>query len=307
MLAVIGISAFVWWVLAALTWRALRTPEEGSVARWRRLVGLDDDDWQPAVDPDREEQMGQALHQLLGLVQQRVGVRASEEQVGQYRRLLAQAGNPYRLTAEEVAAARVVCALVFPLAGLFLTGFQPTPATLPLLAVAAVFGHRFPVFWLQRKAAARRRQMQRELATFLDLLTLTAEVKGNLETSIEYVAERFPGVLAGELMRALRRVRYGAVNLEEALTEVGALSELTELQVVCNALVQGRRLGVPVAQTLRVQSEALKQGRVHRAEAEAGRATVRLVIPMLLCFFAPGMVVLLGPTLAQFAQAMRGG
>lgn len=307
MLALIGIGVFAFWVLAVFTWRVLRSAEEGPVERWRRLVGLEDDDWQPAAQaPDREEQVGYAVRRVLGVVQRRVGVRASEEQLGQYQRLLQQAGNPYRLSPEEVAAARVVCALAFPLLALVLTGLQPTPVTPPLLVVATLFGHRFPVFWLQRLAAVRRRQMQRELVNFIDLLTLTAQVKGNLESSIEYVAQKAPGLLAGEFMRALRRARYGAQTLEEALTELGALSELTELQVICNALVQGRRLGVPVAQTLRVQGETLKQSRVHRAEAEAGRATVRLVAPMLLCFFTPAMVILLGPTLAQFVRAMGG-
>ena len=93
----------------------------------------------------------------------------------------------------------------------------------------------------------------------------------------------------------------------EALTEFGSLSEIPELQAICNALVQGRRRGTPVARTLRIESETLKKQRVFRAEAEAGKATVKLVIPMLVCFFLPMMVILLGPTLVQFGRVLGGG
>lgn len=308
MLAAIGVGVFLLWISAVFAWRFLTRPPETAVERWRRLVGIEADDRpDPAAALDREEQVGTAVRRVLGAVQARIGVRASSEQLDHYRRLLAQAGHPMRLTPEEVAAARIVTAMTFPIAALVLTGFRPTPVTPLLLVVAALFGYRFPDFWLRQLAARRRQQMQRELVTFIDHLTLTAETRGNLETSIEYVAQKAPGLLASEFLRALRRVQYGAVTLEEALTELGALSEIPELQAICNALVQGRRRGTPVARTLRIESETLKKQRVFRAETEAGKATVKLVIPMLVCFFLPMMVILLGPTLVQFGRVLGGG
>lgn len=310
----VGLTAFLAWLLGGLALLDYRRHRESAVDLWRRAVGLEDDDWLtgPAVSAERlaarlarRPPEGSRLRRLLYFVGERGGVRARAEDLGRYERLLYQAGQPYGLTPDEVAAAKVVGAVGLPVVLWVLTGLQLSTIGLALLTVGALVGYRFPEIWLQSRAKVRRKQMARELINFVDLLTLTAEVKGNLESSIDYVASRMPGLLPREFQRATRTVQYGG-SFEEALSRLADLIELEDVQLLCHALLQGRRLGVPVARTLREQSQTLKQRRVDRAEAEAGKASVRLLLPLIVCFFPPILVVALGPTMRQFLVVIGG-
>lgn len=68
------------------------------------------------------------------------------------------------------------------------------------------------------------------------------------------------------------------------------------------AIIQSYEMGTGVTQTLRVQSEGLRQKRMHRAEEKANKISVKMVLPIYFFFFPSIFIVILGPLLLHVAE-----
>ena len=83
-----------------------------------------------------------------------------------------------------------------------------------------------------------------------------------------------------------------------------------DLDSMVNALIQAYEMGTGVAQSLRVQSDILRQKRLHRAEEKANKISVKMVMPVYMFFFPGIFIIILGPILmyaaTQVSKTMGG-
>jgi tight adherence protein C len=63
------------------------------------------------------------------------------------------------------------------------------------------------------------------------------------------------------------------------------------------AIIGSERMGVPMTDVLRVQSESARQRRSDRAAQLGGSASIKMTIPMVLFIFPTIWLILLGPAL----------
>jgi tight adherence protein C len=138
--------------------------------------------------------------------------------------------------------------------------------------------------------AARHRTAARRLATraaaapaVLDLLGAGLLAGLNPHLAVLRVAERAPDALREELAEAAAVLRLGATPAA-ALRAAAERSGLDELRAAAGALEAAERWGAPPAEALAARAEALRSRARLRADAEAGRAAVRLAFPLVLCF-----------------------
>jgi tight adherence protein C len=138
--------------------------------------------------------------------------------------------------------------------------------------------------------AARRRTAARRLAAraaaapaVLDLLGAGLLAGLNPHLAVLRVAERAPGALREELAEAAAVLRLGATPAA-ALRVAAERSDLDELRAAAGALEAAERWGAPPAEALAARAEALRSRARLRADADAGRAAVRLAFPLVLCF-----------------------
>jgi tight adherence protein C len=111
------------------------------------------------------------------------------------------------------------------------------------------------------------------------------------------VAERSPDGLRSELRRAAAELDMGRTPAA-ALRAVGDRTSLDELRAVAAALEAAERWGAPPAEALAARAEALRSRARLRAEAEAGRAAVRLAFPLVFCFLPAFVLLVVVPTMA---------
>jgi Flp pilus assembly protein TadB len=191
------------------------------------------------------------------------------------------------------------CLLGLPVG--LLAGMRPALAGLGVLGAASAVAVRR---WSRRRAEARLRAVRTEAApAMIDLLGACLRAGLNPYLAICRVVERSPGTLRSELDRAVVDLRLGR-SPGAALRAVAERTGLDEFRAAASALEAADRWGMGPAEALAARAEALRSRRRLEAEAEAGRAAVRLAFPLVLCFLPAFALVVVVPTVAGAVQAL---
>jgi tight adherence protein C len=173
-----------------------------------------------------------------------------------------------------------------------------------VLLLAAGVGVPLVVRVSRRRSASRLQAARASAApAVIDLLGACLLAGLNPYRSLVRVAERGPEVLRTELAQA-------AVDLDMGRTPAAALrgvserTGLDELRAAASALEAAERWGAPPAEALAARAEALRSRARLRAEAEAGRAAVRLAFPLVFCFLPAFVLLVVVPTTVGALRAL---
>lgn len=194
----------------------------------------------------------------------------------------------------------IFLAVSFPAIAVFLFSFSKISAVKLMLigGVTAIIGAFLPLFLLNRKIQARKVSIQRELPDVLDLLTVSVEAGLGFDGALAKLSEKMKGSLVEEFTRVLQEIRIG-VTRHDALRAMGARCHVADLSLFTTSLVQADQLGVSIGNVLRVQSVGMRDKRRQRAEEQAMKAPIKMMVPMVLFIFPTIFIVLLGPAIIR--------
>ena len=125
--------------------------------------------------------------------------------------------------------------------------------------------------------------------------------------------EKIASVYASPLGRALETAKILAAphNLEvqtrDALREIVARTGVDDLSTFVSSVIQADQLGVSIAKVLRIQSEQMRIRRRQRAEEQAHKAPILMMIPMVFLIFPATYIVILGPSVPQLLNTFGSG
>lgn len=209
--------------------------------------------------------------------------------------LIAASGQP-GLTPERLAARQMVWGIGLAAAalGVQLVGDAGGGAT----ALAALFGFLWPYQSLRMHVGRRRRELTRALPFSLDLMTLAVEAGLDFAQALGRVVEQCDGPLREEYASVCRELRVGRTRAEalRALSDRLGIPAFTSL---ATSLIQADRMGIPIGKALRLQASQQRLERSQRAEKRAAEAPVKLLFPLVACFFPLLFMVLFGPLVFQ--------
>jgi tight adherence protein C len=160
--------------------------------------------------------------------------------------------------------------------------------------------------WLLRRRlaglAARRLQLiKRRMPYLLDLLTLLMEAGATFLSALGQAVEEFHGhPVAEEFDRVLNDMNRGKTRAEA----FGAMRDRLqddEISSIIASILQGERLGTPLAGVFRTQADVLRLKRSQRAETVAGEAGVNMLFPATLVMMS-AVLIILGPFLMNYLQ-----
>jgi tight adherence protein C len=214
------------------------------------------------------------------------------------RRKLTAAGNPGGMQVQDYLAFKGLLTIALPVGTLAALARSELPTAALLAAVAFALGSVLPEFFLKSAIDRRKRAIQKALPDVLDLLTVSVEAGLAFDSAIAKVVEKLKGPLADEFQRMLQDVRMGMPR-REALKEVAARSDVSDLNTFIASLVQADTLGVSISKVLRIQSEQMRNRRKQRAEETAMKAPIKMIFPLLIFIFPTIFIVLLGPAVLQ--------
>ncbi len=256
--------------------------------------------WQrPAqqVKPAIRERMQQALDPLSR------ALPLSPADVSKTRALLIQAGYRSPQHATIYNGLRVLFAVLGFLSVFLFTGF-----TSPLLLVGVTaFGFFIPRFMLKKKLQERQRRIRLGLPDGLDLTVICVEAGLSLDQAMMRVGEDLRTAhpeLSGEFHLFDLETRAGKPRAE-ALRNLSDRTGVDDIRALVGTLIQTDRFGTSVAQALRVHSDSLRTERRQRAEEQAAKTTVKMIIPLVL-FVMPSLIfVTVGPAVIQLLHIFK--
>jgi tight adherence protein C len=174
-------------------------------------------------------------------------------------------------------------------------------------ALAALGTFFLPGIVVDMGLANRRQAIENGLADALDLMVVCIEAGSGLDQAIvktsDELAIAYP-ILAEELRIVTSEIRAGKPRLE-AFKALAHRTKVDDVRALVAMLVQTDRFGTSIGQALRTHADVSRDKRRQRAEEKAQKIAVKLVFPLVLCFFPAFYVVVLGPAIIQFARSFN--
>ncbi len=220
------------------------------------------------------------------------------------------AGNPGKLDPTMFLSLQFLMALVFGglLIGVFSLGRSNMGMGQRLLLIVGgfVMGFYFPQLWLTSKIGRRQKEVRKAMPDALDLLTICVEAGLGFEAAMSKVSEKWESELSRSFSRVLQEIQLGKVR-REALRDMADRLGIPEMTSFVAAVIQSEQLGVSMAKVLRIQSDQMRVKRRQRAEEEAHKAPIKMLIPMALLIFPALMVTLMTPAALRLMNSMLSG
>ncbi len=160
--------------------------------------------------------------------------------------------------------------------------------------------------WLLRRGLASRRArrihtIKKRMPYLLDLLTLMMNAGATFLGALGQAVKEFPThAVSHEFGRVLSDMSLGKTR-SEALEAMRTRLDDDEIGGIIGAILQGEKLGTPLANILRTQADVLRVKRTQRAETIAGEAGVQMLLPGVLVMMA-AVIIILGPFLMNYMQ-----
>jgi tight adherence protein C len=196
-------------------------------------------------------------------------------------------------------AIHIACMAGLPLlvTGVCALTARPLNRAVIFIIIAFVAGFFLPRYFLGRMIKKRQRLVRWGLADALDLMVISVEAGLGLNAAMVKVSSELREVhppVATEFELANLEIRVGRER-DEALRNLAERTGVDDLHSLVAMLIQTDKFGTSIAKGLRVFSDSLRTKRRQRAEQEAQKAAVKLLLP-LACFLFPTLfIAILGP------------
>lgn len=168
--------------------------------------------------------------------------------------------------------------------------------------LGAVAGFILPILLLRSLAQARQKKIQRQLPEVFDLLCVSVQAGLSFDAAIKRIVEHMEGPFIDELRYYLEDMRMGLPR-RVALKQVADRCDIAEVSLFATSLIQAERLGTGIGKTLSNQSANMRDRRRQEIKAEALKAPVKMLFPLVLFIFPAIFVVVLLPSVLSLINS----
>ncbi|MBC7541470.1 MAG: type II secretion system F family protein [Candidatus Sericytochromatia bacterium] len=161
-----------------------------------------------------------------------------------------------------------------------------------------------PDLWLRQTTQKRQQQIILALPNAMDMLAISVEAGLTLDAALQrFSARESPSsrALCQEMRLFLKDVQLGQ-SRADAYADFGRRSGVQDLRLLAAALYQADRWGVEMTNVMRIQADHLRTRRLQRAEEQAMKAPIKILMPLVFFVFPAIFVILLGPAAMQLGR-----
>lgn len=208
---------------------------------------------------------------------------------------LSAAGMNYAILPEELVTLKYVCLITGGLFTFMLHSLDSSfgPEIMIFIFLLAPIGFFYPELWLTDKIARRKRDVTKEFPFLLDLLVLSMRAGLNYSGALAQAIGALPhGAVRDEFGKLLREMRAGK-SRRDALMDLGERMNIEAISNFVAAINQAEETGGEIVQVLMAQAQQRRDERFNTAEEMAGRAPIRMLLPMM-AFLFPIIFMLMG-------------
>lgn len=216
----------------------------------------------------------------------------SEKQRGHLQQKLSEAGW-YRVPVSRMVARMIGAGLLGVTLALFaIQSFDLHTTLWYIIAVLGVAAAAYlPYAVLDRAAEKRKREVQRALPDFLDMVATTVQAGLSLNAAMAYAVDSATGTLATEMREALTEIRMGRSRQEALQATADRLNQI-EFTTMVSAILQCERLGSNIGAVLTELADDTRSHRILLAEEQAQKLPVKMVFPMAF-FMMPALFTII--------------
>lgn len=206
-------------------------------------------------------------------------------------KLLIQAGYPYQLTVERFQGLKIFLLIVGTIIG-GISLILGLPYSQFMVILLPIFGYMGVVMWLRSKAKKRQEEISYQLPDFLDTMSVTLQAGVAMDQAIRDIIPYFEGPVKEEFGRFIQEVSVGVAR-SEAYRTLLIRNDSKEFQILIKSLIQGERLGVPIADTFKQQAEEMRKIKKEMIKEKAAKASPKVTL-VTTFIILPSALILIG-------------
>ena len=170
-----------------------------------------------------------------------------------------------------------------------------------VLSIGVLLGVMGPTMYLRSRVSGHQNGIKKQLPDAMDLLCVCIEAGLGFDAALLKVSQKLRGPFIDELMVVYREIQMGRTR-REALQNLCEATNLDELKTFASALVQAEQLGIPINNVMRSQAAQLRVERSQTAKEKGMKASIKMLIPMLIFIFPVVFIILMGPTVLNIIE-----
>jgi tight adherence protein C len=219
-------------------------------------------------------------------------------------RKLMIAGYPLGLGAREFYGISVASALLGVYLAFMIIRRGTTTVNLLLSILILILLYLFPKMWLQSQINRRQNSVRKGLADAMDMLSVCATAGLGFDQSLQRVSEYWDTPIGHEFGRVINEMEMGLPR-RDALRNLADRLDIREISSFVALILQTEQLGMSISDTLHAQADQMRIERRFRAQEQAQKAPVKMLIPMALLIFPALLAVILGPALPTLREVFN--
>lgn len=192
---------------------------------------------------------------------------------------------------------------------LWLQRGNPFSAKFGGLVAAFLLGWLLPKQVLHRLVKRYRRKLMDALPDTVDLLGIVLGTGLALDQAMMRVSEEMEFIypeLAAEFGSVVMQVKAGQER-SKAFQQLVRRTGIEDIKSLSAMIIQSERFGTSLSHALKVYADALRTRRRLRAEAEVGRAGIKMLFPIVLFILPVLFVITLVPGILSVLRDLRMG
>ena len=232
------------------------------------------------------------------------------EQLTEMRQKLMQAGYKTRDAVRLYMLAQMGLALgglILGLAYYFLMIDGPEATTQQMMMYILgplVVGYMGPKYWINKRVAARKQEIQDGFPDALDMMLVCVEAGQSLDQSIVRVSKELRAsypALADEYEMVAHEMKAGK-DKSQVLNDMGDRCGIQDISSFVTVLNQSQTFGTPVSDALRVYASEMRDKRVMRAEEKANKLPTKMTLVTMMFTVPPLLIILVGPSVVGISK-----
>jgi tight adherence protein C len=207
---------------------------------------------------------------------------------------LLMAGNPMNLGPREFYGISMASTFLGVYLAFVLYRRGTTMINILLCILLLIFFYAAPKVWLHSLVTMRQNRVRKGLPDAMDMLSVCASAGLGFDQSLQRVSEYWDTPIGREFGRVINEMEMG-VTRRDALRNLADRVDIREISSFVALIIQTEQLGMSISDTLHAQAEQMRIERRHRAQEQAQKAPIKMLIPMALLIFPALLAVILGP------------
>jgi len=215
------------------------------------------------------------------------------------------AGLSHKWSANGFITVWLVCIVIFFGIAYIMTSRQVMPYFQRVLFywMCVAVGALLPFSMLNSRIRKRQKLIEKQLPEVLDLLSVSVQAGLSFDGALRKITDRSTGPLIEEFKRMQQDVRMGAPKAR-AMQAMAKRCDVEDLYLFITAVIQAERLGTSMGRTLVTQADNMRERRRQKAKAEALKAPVKMVFPLVIFIFPAIFVVALLPSVLSMMESL---